>query len=79
MGSIGIIFLDYSAKSKIFNLPKHIQLLRCGPLRKRASDGSADADPSPSDPLVGDLPRGKATDQRFVARPSPVVLAMVSG
>ena len=29
MGSIGIIFLDYSAKSKIFNLPKHIQLLRC--------------------------------------------------
>ena len=30
MGSIGIIFLDYSAKSKIFNLPKHIQLLRCG-------------------------------------------------
>ena len=32
MGSIGIIFLDYSAKSKIFNLPKHIQLLRCGPL-----------------------------------------------
>jgi hypothetical protein len=37
MGSIGIIFLDYSAKSKIFNLPKHIQLLRCGPLAKSES------------------------------------------
>ncbi len=34
MGSIGIIFLDYSAKSKIFNLPKHIQLLRCGSLAR---------------------------------------------
>jgi len=80
MGSIGIIFLDYSAKSKIFNLPKHIQLLRCGPLRERTSDGSADADPSPSDPLVGDLsPIGKVTDQEFDARVSPLMLRRSRG
>ena len=36
-GSIGIMFLDYSAKSKIFNLPKHIQLLRCGPLARASA------------------------------------------
>ena len=34
MGSIGIIFLDYSAKSKIFNLPNTFQLLRCDPPRR---------------------------------------------
>ncbi len=44
MGSIGIIFLDYSAKSKFFNLPKHIQLLRCDPLL-RASLGRAGLTP----------------------------------
>ena len=32
-------FLDYSAKSKIFNLPKHIQLLRCGSLLREPLTG----------------------------------------
>ena len=37
MGSRSGYFLDYSAKSKIFNLPKHIQLLRCGPLARASA------------------------------------------
>ena len=39
---------------------------------RATSGGPAHADPSPSDPLVGDLsPRGKVTDQGFVARLFP--------
>ena len=34
-------FLDYSAKSKIFNLPKHIQLLRCGSLESEPLTGAS--------------------------------------
>ena len=50
-------FLDFSTKSKNFNLPKHIQLLRCGALQEsEPPDEPAEAVPSPSDPLVGGLP-----------------------
>lgn len=73
-------FLDYSAKSKIFNLPKQIPVVKVRyALASEPLDGPAHADPSPSDPLVGDLyPRGKVTDQGFVARLFPDCL-MVSG
>ena len=56
MGSIGIIFLDYSAKSKIFNLPNTFQLLRCDPPRQERVPRRRPKPPSPSGPLVGGLP-----------------------
>jgi hypothetical protein len=54
MGSIGIISLTNSAKSKIDLLPNIFQLLRCGPIA-RASFPTALAGGSSSDPLVGEL------------------------
>jgi len=49
----GIHLAHNSAKLKIFNLPKHIQLLRFG-----LSASTVPLGPVPSDPLVGgSLPR----------------------
>ena len=70
------LFLDYSAKSKIFNLPKHIQLLRCGPLESKPPDGRQDAVRRPAIRWsVSFSPRrSKDTDQGFVARFSALVV-----
>ena len=73
-------FLDYSAKSKIFNLPKHIQLLRCQTHSQEwVSDGRLTPLRRPAIRWsVTSALAGKVTDQGFVARLSPTVV-MASG
>ena len=66
MGSIGIISLTTRRNRRFHSICRtHIQLLRCGPLRRASLPTAAtEVEPSSSDPLVGGLPRWrKDTDQ----------------
>ena len=67
-------FLDYSAKSKIFNLPKQFQLLRCARSfeRARAVRLTPIRRPAIRWSVTSSL-AGKVTDQGFDARWSPTV------
>jgi hypothetical protein len=67
MGSIGIISLTTRRNRRFIQSAETFQLLRCGALsRSGPPDGAAEADPSPSDPLVGGLHASvDHTDQGF--------------
>ena len=61
----GMHLAHNSAKLKIFNLPKHIQLLRFGALRQVALVGSATSRlPFSSDPLVGGSTVAHGSEER---------------
>jgi len=55
----GMHLAHNSAKLKIFNLPKHIQLLRWGLAASASQDGRLS-----SDPLVGELLLAHGSEER---------------